>query len=146
EDLFRYRCPSYFLTELGCLSDYDSKWPMVDKYNQPVIQVVGTVNSIKVSGEDFYAIHTSHDVEIELSLEPEYRWLSLFPRYRTPEKRAVAILSGQALSETPAVQTVIETESLGLPPNVQYPDIDVRPGLNDRVTVAGRWIFDCCHD
>ncbi len=95
---------------------YNAKWPHVDP-SFPVEQAEGTLDSMKISSEDSPFIHDSHDLDMDLNLRPEDRWLSL---------------SGGS-------NLVLETESLFLTGRTF-------PMEQDHVTVKGRWIFDCGHD
>jgi hypothetical protein len=120
------------------------KWPQVT--TTPYRRFEGTVEGIEVSWEDSYAIHNSHDVDI----------------YASPigvDSRNLIINRGEAFKGTysidggpttpfflPAVtHLVLETESLGLPPNVDS-DVQARPRIGDHITAIGKWIFDCGHE
>ena len=113
--------------------DEDAKWPLVDA-NRPVVQVSGTLTKVYVSPEDSHYIHTSHDVDMRMTLSPETRFTSLFTD-ETVEPH-VTVSGGPNL--------VLETESLGFPPHHER-EQGARPSVGDHVTVLGRWIFDCGH-
>lgn len=117
---FDDRCP-WWLTP-SYIFDEDLKWPLVDSAH-PVVQVEGALTRVFVSGEDSGFIHTSHDVDMVMTLRPEDRF---------------ATIDGIA-------NLVLETESLGFPPNDDR-DQGARPSVGDHVTALGRWIFDCGHE
>jgi hypothetical protein len=137
---FYHKCPAIeniTLAELAAQASYafdsESKWPMVDPVNRPVAQASGVVQKINVSPRDSVFIHESHDLDMEVSLEPEFRDLSLF----TYSDTGISVSGGDTLK--------VETESLGMPPNINS-SINARPKVDDHVTVVGRWIFDCGHE
>ncbi|HWM89562.1 MAG TPA: LamG domain-containing protein [Thermoanaerobaculia bacterium] len=107
---------------LAYVFDSDLKWPLVDSA-RPIAQVSGTLTKVYVSGEDSHYIHTSHDVDMKVTLPQADQW---------------ATVGG-------ADNLVLETESAGFPPNNDR-DLGARPSVNDHVTVLGRWIFDCGHE
>ncbi|RME43249.1 MAG: hypothetical protein D6791_15900, partial [Chloroflexi bacterium] len=106
--------------------DEELKWPQVDPQNYPIVQAEGTLNKVEISHLDSPVLHTSHDLDMRMSLLKEYRWLSLF----TDE-------NGHTLSGGPNL--VLETES-------KFITYRAFPVSGDHVTVKGRWIFDCGHD
>ena len=95
------------------------KWPNVDPA-YPLVQASGTLRHIGLSNEDSPWLHSSHDLGLDLVADPEAAWLVL------------AGGAGGGLLHA-------ETESGGVP-------LADRPVAGDRVTIAGRWIFDCGHD
>src|SRR6202011_4734645 len=110
---FYPQCPdieNITLAELAARASYafdsESKWPMVDPGNRPVAQASGVVQKINVSPKDSVFIHESHDLDMEVSLEPEFRDLSLFTSCDT----CMSVSGGDTLK--------VETESLGMPPNI----------------------------
>ncbi|MFL6293330.1 MAG: LamG domain-containing protein [Thermoanaerobaculia bacterium] len=109
--------------DLAFVFDSDLKWPLVDE-TRPFIQVSGTLTKVYVSDADSLFIHTSHDVDMKMTLtRQEDRW---------------ATVDGDE-------NLVLETESAGFPPNRDR-DLGARPSINDHVTALGRWIFDCGHE
>ncbi len=97
------------------------KWALVDD-TYPVVQAAGTLQEINLSSADAPWIHRSHDVGMDLALDGANGWLVLNPGSRTG----------------PPVLHV-EAESGSFP-------VEARPMIGDRVTVLGRWIYDCGHD
>jgi hypothetical protein len=95
------------------------KWAQVDP-NYPFVQASGTLRQIALSSEDSPWLHKSHDLGLELAVDPASAWL---------------VLGGGS----PGSLLHVEVESSGFP-------LAYRPVAGDRVTVAGRWIFDCGHD
>jgi hypothetical protein len=95
------------------------KWSQVDA-NYPLAQASGIVRAIDLSQADSPWLHTSHDVEFDVGVDPASAWLVLGDGGSNPLLH-------------------VESESAAFP--VAY-----RPVVGDRVTVAGRWIFDCGHD
>lgn len=107
--------------DLAFVFDSDLKWPLVDT-TRPVVQVSGTLTKVYIADEDSLYIHTSHDVDMKMTLREEDRWTTI---------------DGDA-------NLVLETESAGFPPNRDR-DQGARPSIGDHVTALGRWIFDCGH-
>ena len=127
---FENRCG--LLSPLGGVFDMDVKWPLVDP-SRPVVQVEGELTKVYVAGEDSEFIHTSHDVDMKVTLSKDTdRFASLFSLTE----------DGPTISGGPNL--VLETESLGFPPHHER-DQGARPSVGDHVTVLGRWIFDCGH-
>ena len=96
------------------------KWAQVDS-NYPLVQASGIISDIDLSSGDLPWIHTSHDLEFNLALDSESSWL---------------LVGGGAGGGSPLH---VEAEAGNFP-------LAYRPVAGDRVTVAGRWIFDCGHD
>ena len=94
------------------------KWPDVDPA-LPLVQASGTLREINLSAEDSPWIHTSQDLGLEMALDPGQNWLTL--------------------GGPPGAIQHMETESGHFP-------LPYRPVAGDRLTVAGRWIYDCGHD
>ena len=95
------------------------KWAPVDA-NYPLVQASGILREIDVSPADSPWLHTSHDVEFDMAVDPASTWL---------------VLGGGG----PGALLHVEAETGPFP--AAY-----RPVAGERVTVAGRWIFDCGHD
>lgn len=112
------------------LYDIDNKWPLVNE-SIPIVQASGTLTDIHIAAEDSNYIHTSHDVDLAMTLRPADRAVSL------------STVNGVAIENSPNL--ILETESGGFPPNNDL-DKGARPSLGDHVTALGRWIFDCGHD
>ncbi|MEA2558995.1 MAG: large repetitive protein [Acidobacteriota bacterium] len=108
--------------DLAFVFDSDLKWPLVDP-TRPIVQVSGTLTKVYISDEDSLFIHTSHDVDMKMTLPLADRWTTV----------------------DGAANLVLETESAGFPPNNDR-DLGARPSLGDHVTALGRWIFDCGHE
>jgi hypothetical protein len=109
--------------DLAFVFDSDLKWPLVDE-TRPFVQVTGTLTKVYVADEDSLFIHTSHDVDMKMTLPVEAdRWVTI----------------------DADANLVLETESAGFPPNNDR-DLGARPSLGDHVTALGRWIFDCGHE
>ena len=81
----------------------------------------GTLTKVYIADKDSLFIHTSHDVDMKMSL----------PRAETA-----------GLTVDRGDNVVLETESAGFPPNRDR-DLGARPSLGDHVTALGRWIFAC---
>jgi hypothetical protein len=95
------------------------KWAQVDpKY--PVVQASGTLREINMSSGDSPWIHKSHDLGMDLVVDPASAWLELG-------------------GGSPGSLLHVEVESGGFP-------LAYRPVTGDRVTIVGRWIYDCGHD
>lgn len=124
--------PEGLTNRLSYALDKDAKWPLVHG-THPVVQASGVVQKVYVSPEDSPAIHTSHDFDLLIAPEPNYRWLSL---HTDPDT---------GVTESGADTLKLETETLGLPPTGPGQP-DARPSIGDHVTVIGRWIFDCGHE
>jgi len=113
-DDFNAKCPdAAAITYLGVP---ELKWPLVDPSFQ-IVQSEGTMSEFGISREDSFLIHTSHDMDMKLSVAYEDRW---------------KVLDG-------GDSQVIETES-------GWFDAAAIAGPGDHATVKGRWIFDCGHD
>lgn len=95
------------------------KWAQVDS-NYPLVQATGTLDQIDLSNGDSPWLHTTHDLQLDVDLDPESDWVGM-----------EGAPSGSLLH--------VEVEAGSFP--VAY-----RPAPGDRVTVAGRWVFDCGHD
>jgi hypothetical protein len=109
--------------DLAFVFDSDLKWPLVDE-TRPIVQVTGTLTKVYIADKDSEFIHTSHDVDMKMTLpRAEDRWVTV---------------GG-------ADNLVLETESAGFPPNDDR-DFGARPSVGDHVTALGRWIFDCGHE
>ncbi|MFL5732926.1 MAG: hypothetical protein ACJ78Q_06960 [Chloroflexia bacterium] len=107
------------LSQIVYIASPNCKWAEIDP-DYPLVQASGTLRQILVSSADSPWLHTSHDLGMELAVDPSYSWLVLGTG-----------VAGSLLH--------VEAES-GPFPAAYWPV----PG--DRVTVAGRWIFDCGHD
>jgi hypothetical protein len=94
------------------------KWPEVDP-NYPLVQASGTLEEIHLSRGDSPWLHESHDLLLDLDLDPASAWLAV---------------GGGAWT-----LLHVEAEAGAFP-------VEYRPVPGDRVTVAGRWVFDCGHD
>ncbi len=92
------------------------KWAQVDP-NYPLVQASGTLRDVDLSRGDAPWIHTSHDVDMDLAVDPASSWL---------------VLGAGGLLH-------VEAEGGRFP--VAY-----WPVVGDRLTVAGRWVYDCGHD
>ncbi|HEV2059180.1 MAG TPA: hypothetical protein VGR11_07470, partial [Solirubrobacteraceae bacterium] len=109
------------------ISEPDLKWPTVvldEDEENPNRKAEGTLDTVSVSWEDTPDIHLSHDWDAKLVPTDASRNL--------------------VLEADPNHPLVLETETLGLPPN----NIDgrqARPTPGDHVTAYGRWVFDCGH-
>ncbi|HYN19845.1 MAG TPA: LamG domain-containing protein [Thermoanaerobaculia bacterium] len=123
EDRCSWFSPSY-------LYDEENKWPLVNE-SIPIVQAAGTLTDIHIAAGDSNYIHTSHDVDLAMTLRPADRVVSL------------STVNGVAIENSPNV--ILETESGGFPPNNDL-DKGARPSVGDHVTALGRWIFDCGHD
>ncbi|NOZ06473.1 MAG: hypothetical protein GXP41_09025 [Chloroflexi bacterium] len=124
ESDFDAKCPGPNWQHPEYLAVPTAKWPRVDP-NISIAQAEGTLTGIEVAGTDSPFIHSSHDLDMHVSLRPEDRWLSLSTQ------------NGQTISG--GSDLVLETESALF-------DERTMPAINDHVTVKGRWIFDCGHD
>jgi hypothetical protein len=100
----------------------DCKWAQVDS-SYPIVQASGTLTAIDLSSEDSPWLHTSHDLGLEVAAEPASSWLALNMQGGGP----------------PGTPLHVEVENGG------FPDA-YRPSAGDRVTVSGRWVFDCGHE
>ncbi|MBI2896950.1 MAG: LamG domain-containing protein [Deltaproteobacteria bacterium] len=115
----------------------DCKWPPVDP-DRRFVWAEGTFASVNVSTEDAPLIHTSHDVDMGLSVTGPLRYLNI-------------VESSTEFQDT-AVNQVIEWEQGSLPPNSTWPLLSVRPSTpygpypGDHSSMVGEWIFDCGHD
>lgn len=118
-DSFNFSCAEF---PLNYVTNEEFKWPMVDG-DIPVVQVSGTLTRIHVSAQDSHYIHTSHDVDMAMTVRPEDRF---------------AVLGG-------ASDLILETESFGFPPHHDR-EQGARPSVGDHITALGRWIFDCGHE
>ncbi|HUS16588.1 MAG TPA: hypothetical protein VM536_16450 [Chloroflexia bacterium] len=95
------------------------KWAQVDAA-YPLVQASGTLRRIALSPADSPWLHSSHDLDIEVAGDAGSAWLVVG-----------GAQSGALLH--------VEAESGHFP--AAY-----RPLPGDRVTVAGRWVFDCGHE
>ncbi len=121
---FNAKCPGPNWQHPEYLTIPSGKWPLVDP-SIPVAQADGTLTGIEVARTDSPFIHSSHDLDMHISLRTEDRWLSL------STQNSQTISGGSDL--------VMETETAHF-------DERTIPAVNDHVTVKGRWIFDCGHD
>jgi hypothetical protein len=83
------------------------------------VQASGTLRGIDLSHGDSPWLHTSHDLELDVAVDPASAWL---------------VLGGGS-----SALLHVEAESSPFP-------VDYRPVPGERVTVAGRWVYDCGHD
>jgi hypothetical protein len=104
--------------------DQGCKWAQIDG-NYPLVQASGVLSSIVLSSADSPWLHTSHDLGLDMAVDPASAWLVFGNQGHEPQ-------AGAALLH-------VEAESGHFP--VAY-----RPVAGDRLTVAGRWIFDCGHE
>ena len=95
------------------------KWAQIDP-NYPLVQATGILSETGISNADSPWIHTSHDLILDVMVDPASAWLVV------GGGNAGRLLSAEA-------------ESGNFP--TAY-----RPVAGDRVTIAGRWIFDCGHN
>lgn len=116
---FYNACPTFAWDDVEYVRDPDDKWPRVDPRAHPFVEAEGILTDIEISPQDSPFIHGSHDLDMTMTLDPRYGWLSINS----------SGLTGQ----------VIETES------GNFWRI-ARPEVGDHITVGGRWIFDCGHD
>jgi len=116
---FYAACPTGALYQYGYFTDAEDKWPLVDASTE-LVWVEGTITNSEISDQDAPNLHSTHDVDMDLSPRPESRWLLLNAESSTEDQ-------------------VLETESGQFSPLA-------RPIPGDRVIAYGRWIFDCGHD
>ena len=95
------------------------KWAQIDP-DYPLVQATGILSETGISNADSPWIHTSHDLILDVMVDPASAWLVV------GGGNAGRLLSAEA-------------ESGNFP--TAY-----RPVVGDRVTIAGRWIFDCGHN
>lgn len=95
------------------------KWAQVDT-TYPRVQATGILEDVDLSNGDSPWLHTTHDLQLDVDLDPASAWIAI----------------GGAPSGS-VLHTEIEAGALPLA---------YRPMAGDRVTVAGRWVFDCGHD
>ena len=95
------------------------KWAQVDP-NYPLVQATGILSETGISNADAPWIHTSHDLLFEVMADQSSAWL---------------VVGGGSAGRLLSA----EAESGNFP--TAY-----RPVPGDRVTIAGRWIFDCGHN
>ncbi len=95
------------------------KWAQIDP-NYPLVQATGILSETGISNADSPWIHTTHDLLLEMMVDQASAWLVV------GGGKAGMLLSAEA-------------ESGNFPPAY-------RPVAGDRVTIAGRWIFDCGHN
>ena len=95
------------------------KWAQIDP-NYPLVQATGVLSETGLSNADSPWIHTTHDLLFEVMVDQPSAWLVV------GGGKAGNILSAEA-------------ESGNFP-------LAYRPVAGDRVTIAGRWIFDCGHN
>jgi hypothetical protein len=95
------------------------KWTQVDT-NYPRVQATGTLEEMDLSNGDSPWLHTTHDLQLDVLLDPESAWM------------AVAGRANWAL-----LHVEVEAGSFPAP---------YRPVAGDHVTVAGRWVYDCGHE
>jgi hypothetical protein len=84
-----------------------------------LVQASGTLEEIHLSRGDSPWLHFSHDLLLDLDLDPASAWLAV---------------GGGAWT-----MLHVEAEAGAFP-------VEYRPVPGERVTVAGRWVFDCGHD
>jgi hypothetical protein len=99
--------------------DQGCKWAQIDP-NYPLVEASGVLRSIVLSSGDAPWIHTSHDLDLDMAVDPASAWLVFG-------------------SQGPGALLHVEAESGPFP--AAY-----HPVEGDRLTVAGRWIFDCGHE
>jgi hypothetical protein len=95
------------------------KWAEVDR-SYPLVQASGTVRAIDLSHGDSPWLHITHDLQLDVEVDQASAWLVL------GDGRPGSLLH-------------VEAEAGAFP-------VDYRPTAGDRVTIAGRWIYDCGHD
>ena len=114
--LCEHRTPS--LSQIVYVVYPTCKWAQIDA-NYPLVQASGILRYVDLSHGDAPWIHTSHDLDLDVAVDPSSAWL---------------VVDG-----SPGSRLHVEAEAGAFP-------LDYRPMAGDRVTVAGRWIFDCGHD
>jgi hypothetical protein len=95
------------------------KWAQIDP-DYPLVQATGILSETGISNADSPWIHTTHDLLFEVMVGQPSAWL--------------VVGGGNAGNLLSA-----EAESGNFP-------LAYRPVAGDRVTIAGRWIFDCGHN
>jgi Concanavalin A-like lectin/glucanases superfamily len=113
---FYAQCPDSGPIQAFYAFDSNFKWPRVDPANHPIVQAEGTLTEVELSTIDSPLIHSSHDLDLFLSIAQPFRWL-----------------------------TVDGIDSLVLESESGFFIHQARPDVGDHVTVKGRWIFDCGH-
>ena len=100
------------------------KWAQIDP-NYPLVQATGVLSATGLSSADSPWIHTSHDLLLDMVVDPASAWL---------------VLGGGASREA-SRGGAGKRRGRGFTPATDRPW-----WLDDRRTIAGRWIFDCGHD